>query len=260
MNREKLLAQLVERLLHAYGRDLRSVVLYGSAAGDDFDEKRSDLNVLCVLRDLGVESLQKAEQTANWWRSLGNPAPLLFAPGEIERATDAFPIEFLDIQQQHRVLHGEDPVAGLTIAPAFHRVQVEHEIRAKLLALRQRYLGIHRNKTAVLKLMVDALPSLAALFRHAVIVTDEAGRSEPGGSPRRLSKNEALATKRGALEAAARRFGFDPEPFLAALELREGKRKRRQVDADSTFQGYYAGIARVCEQVDAFVKQKAETK
>ncbi len=242
MDPEKLLSQLVERLERAYGRDLRSVLLFGSGAGNDFDENHSDLNILCLLRDVELDSLEKLEPVANWWRSLGNAAPLLFAEGEMERASDAFPIEFFDIREKHRVLHGDDPTVTITVDRAMHRVQVEHEVRAKLMALRQRYLGIHRDRAAVLRLMVDSLPSFAALFRHVLIL---AGRPVP-------------ENKREVLEAAGRCFGFDPASFLAVLDVREEKRKRSHVDVRPTFEGFYRGITRVCEQVDVLVNQKAE--
>jgi predicted nucleotidyltransferase len=79
MNTEKLLAELVERLLKTYSRDLRSVVLYGSAATGDFHQKHSDLNVLCVVRALDVEKLEKYEPIANWWRGAAGSAPLLLS-------------------------------------------------------------------------------------------------------------------------------------------------------------------------------------
>jgi len=239
MNREKLLAKLVERLQQAYGRSLLSVLLYGSAAtSTDFHQRHSDLNILCVLRELTLEDLERAEPVANWWRAQGNPAPLLLARAELEHSTDVFPVEFLDIHEQHRVLHGEDLVRTVRVDPVFHRVQVEHELRAKLLALRQRYLGIYRDRKAVLKLMVDALPSLTTLFRHALIL---AGWQAVG--------------MREALQGAGQRFGFDPAPFLAILDAREGKRKHRGIDVRSTFQGYCAGLARVSEEVDKLEKR-----
>jgi hypothetical protein len=236
MNTEKLLAQLVERLLEAYGRDLRAAILYGSAATGEFDDRHSDLNVLCVLRGLDVDKLEKSEAIANWWRGRGHPAPLLLSDQELEHASDSFAIEFLDIQQQHRLLHGEDLVSRLSITPGYHRVQVEHELRAKLLALRQRYLGIHRDRKAVVRLMMDALPSFSALFRHALILAGE----QP-----ELRRPEIFAR-------AGTRFGFDPAPFLAVLELRRGQRRPSAVNARATFSAYYNGILRVIEAVDGF--------
>lgn len=236
---EKALAELVERLLKAYSRDLRSVVLFGSAAAGDFHHRFSDLNVLVILKMLDQADLEKAEQIVHWWRALGNPAPLLLAEDELRRSTDAFPIEFLDIRSEHRILHGDDLVAGLTVDPVYHRVQVEHELRAKLVALRQRYVGIYRDKSAVLGLMVDSLPTFSALFRHALVLTGELAPP---------------VTKRLILEHAARRFGFDAAPFLAVLERRENGRKPK-IDVRAAFPGYLAGIQRVSEQVDLLEKK-----
>ena len=54
---------------------------------------------------------------------------------ELERSTDVFTIELLDMQQHHRVLFGEDVVQGLQIPMHLHRVQVEYELREKLILL-----------------------------------------------------------------------------------------------------------------------------
>lgn len=247
MPAEKLLSQLVARLESAFSRDLRSVVLYGSAVAGDFQERRSDLNVLCVLRELRVDHLEKFEQTGNWWRAQGNPAPLLMAEGELSRASDAFPMEFFDIREQHRVLHGEELVAAIGIDPVFHRVQVEHELRSKLLALRQRYAGIYRDHKAVVELLAEALPSVATVMRHALIISGEHFGGPSGERP--------PAQKRAIIEAAAAGFGIDPAPYLAVLEVREGKRKARDLDARSVFEGYYAGLIRVCDGVDSLEKK-----
>ncbi len=243
MDTEKSLSQLVQRLLKTHSRNLLSVVLYGSAAAGDYQHKHSDLNVLCVLRELNVDELEKVEQTAHWWRAQGNPAPLVLSEREVTRSADAFPVEFVDMLERHRVLHGDDPVAALEIDPLYHRVQVEHELRAKLLALRQRYLGIHRDRKAVVHLLVDALPAFATLFRHALML---AGERPP------LRKREVVA-------AAAQRFGFDPAGFVAALDVREAKRRPSSVEARSSFESYYTAVVTVCEAVDR-LDGKAESQ
>ena len=47
---EKQLDDLIEKLKAAFGERIVSVVLYGSAAAGDWQERASDLNILCVLR------------------------------------------------------------------------------------------------------------------------------------------------------------------------------------------------------------------
>src|SRR4051794_7257979 len=48
-NVEGKLSELVQRLQSALGARLVSVILYGSATTGDWQEKTSDLNVLCAL-------------------------------------------------------------------------------------------------------------------------------------------------------------------------------------------------------------------
>ena len=59
MHREKDLTELVERLGKAAGANLSAVVLYGSAANQDFREEHSDLNILCLLQRIDAGELKK---------------------------------------------------------------------------------------------------------------------------------------------------------------------------------------------------------
>ncbi len=234
----------MKRLRAAYGDTLRSVLLYGSAATGEFHQSHSDLNVLCILRHVGVEELEKSHDIAHWWRGRKHPTPLLLAEDELCRATDAFPIEFLDLAEHHRVLYGDDLVAGLEAAPLYHRAQVEHELRAKLLRLRQRYLGIHRDRRAVMQLMADALPSFATLFRHALAAA---------GHPAPARKGEIF-------QAAAEHFQIPSGPFLDILEVRAGRKKPRELDARGTFKEYLSGVARMTAAVDGLlVKERGSS-
>src|SRR6185437_15811706 len=77
-----------------------------------------------------------------WWTGLSYPAPLFFTQSELQAVADVFPIEMFDIKHRHRILHGADPFQDLDVPMALHRVQLEHEIRTKLLLLRQHYLSV----------------------------------------------------------------------------------------------------------------------
>jgi predicted nucleotidyltransferase len=236
---DKELAELVERLRAAFGDVLQSVILYGSAAGGDYIPGRSNLNVLCVLREVGVAELEKSRPVAEWWRKKGQPAPLLLAFEELDRARDAFPIEFLDLIERHRVLFGEDVTQNLVIEPQYHRAQVEHELRAKLLRLRARYAAVAPDAESVIRLMVEAVPNFAALFRHAL----------------RVSGQPAPFAKADLFRACGQHFGFDPRPFLETLEVRRGARKAKSLDARATFTAYLAGVARMTAAVDGLLVQ-----
>jgi predicted nucleotidyltransferase len=231
---EKLLQGLIARLKNAHGDDLVSVVLYGSAATGEFHEKFSDLNVLCVLKSIGVRELEKGTEAVGWWLKQKQPLPLFLSREEVENSHDAFPIEFLDIQKAHRALFGEDVVASIDVKTDQHRRQVEHELRAGVLRLRSRYQEMQQNPKDVARLMLDSLPTFSTLFRHALIL---------GGA-------EAPSKKREIFQAAAGRFSISPEPFLKLLETREGKRKLSDEETKPLFAEYLTEITRMTAAVD----------
>jgi predicted nucleotidyltransferase len=235
---ERKLDDLVKRLQKAYGDRLVSVLLYGSAAAGNHHEGFSDLNVLCVLRQVTSRELGDSAEIFQWWRKLGNPAPLLLSSEEVARSTDCFPIEFHDIKESHRVLAGEDVVADLIVEKTFYRAQVEHDLRAKLLRLRQKAAGVLADKDHLRPLLADSVSTFCVLFRHALLL---------GGV-------EAKVSKREVIEQARQAFGIDAAPFLALLDLRERKIKPRDLDPAPLLEKYMQEIHTVIDFVDRLEK------
>jgi hypothetical protein len=235
---ERVLNQLVDRLKTALGEGLQSVILYGSGASGDHQRKFSDLNILCVLSEVTPKELGQAEPVVRWWRGQGNPAPLLLSPEETRDSTDCFPIEFHDITERRRVLYGPDLAADLTIGTVFYRAQVEHDLRARLLRLRQKAAGVLTDRNLLRMLMADSVSTFCVLFRHALI----------------LSGAESKYGKREVIELARERFGIDPGPFLKLLELREEKIKPRDIDPLGLLADYMKQIQTVIEAVDRLEK------
>lgn len=234
---EQKLEELVERLRQAHSQGLVSVILYGSAAGSDHHEQYSDLNVLCVLTEVSPAGLGASEPVFKWWRAQGNPSPLLLSEEEVQTSTDCFPIEFHDMQEQRRVLFGKDVIASLTIDNTFYRAQIEHELRAKLLRLRQKAAGVLAEKPALLRLMIDSVSNFLVLSRHALLVS---------GIPAGGSKRDITA-KLSAI-------GVDAAPFNELLDLREQKKKPSAVDPESLFASYLKQIEAVVAHVDRLEK------
>ncbi len=231
---ERLLKQLVEKLTKIYGDRLISVILYGSAAVGDHHSRFSDLNVLCVLHDVGLRELEDATSIVRWWREQGNPSPLLLSEQELLRSTDCFPIEFSDIREHRRVLYGADVCADLAIDTCFYRAQVEHDLRAKLLRLRQKAAGVLNDTELLRRLLADSISTFCVLFRHALLLA---------GVP-------ASHTKREVIGMAAAHFGIEPAPFLQLLDLREEKIKPQQVDPVALLAPYLQQIQTLIEAVD----------
>ena len=231
---DKPVQQLVEKLSKTYGDRLVSVVLYGSAAAGDRQPRYSDYNVLCVLTGIGRRELSDGEPIFRWWRELGSPAPLFLTEQELSTSADCFAIEFRDIQRQHVLLTGKDVVSTLAIDDRYYRAQVEHDLRAKLLRLRQKASGMMSDEAQLRRLLLDSVSTFCALFRHALI----------------LQGAEGPMVKREVIARASAQFGFDPIPFQKLLAVREEKLKARELDAVALLDSYLQAIAVVVSAVD----------
>lgn len=232
---DKSLTQLLEKINKAFGPKVVSVVLYGSGADGDFVKNYSDLNVLCVLSQLTASELSNAGGIFRFWREKGNPAPLLMSLEEVQRSTDAFPIEFHDMQANRKILAGQDVIAGLTVSKANYRTQIEHELRSKLLRLRQKAAGVWDDDELLARLMVDSSATFLVLARHALTVA---------GHPVEWRKRQAI-------EEMKTRFGIDSEPFYALMDLREGLSKKLPMAATQVFERYLKQLQILVEKVDA---------
>ena len=231
---EKTINDFVSRLRAAAGANLESVILFGSAVAGDFHPEFSNVNLFCVIRDSSFASLQSLAPAVKWWNAQRQPPPLFMTRDEIERSTDVFTIELLDMQQHHRVLFGEDVVQGLSIPANLHRVQVEYELREKLSLLRRHLLLAFGDDARMWELLTQSVSSFATLFRHALIVL---GRDAPVG-------------KREAVEALSKRIGFDASGILQVLDVRERKSDRKKFNVTDVFSRYLAALEQVADAVD----------
>jgi hypothetical protein len=238
MDMDKVLNQLVERLKKAHGDRLVSVVLYGSAAVGDHHSRFSDFNILCVLSEIEPRELGASEEIFRWWREQGSPSPLLLTEQEVATSTDCFAIEFHDIQRHHRLLYGKDVITSLAVDDSFYRAQVEHDLRAKLLRLRQKASGMLSDGDLLRRLLVDSVSTFCVLFRHALV----------------LHGVEPPSAKRDIVARAKERFGFDPQPFDRLLDIREERIKPREVEPVPLLASYLQGVSTVINAVDRLEK------
>ncbi len=231
---EKLLNELVARTQRAYPASLVSIILYGSAAAGEFDKAYSDLNILCVLSRITPDELAASEDVFRWWREKRNPAPLLMAEDEVSTSTDCFPIEFTDMLDRRRVLHGKDVIDGLVIDRRFYRAQVEYELRSKLIRLRQKAAGLLNDNDLLVNLMADSESTFLVLARHVLAL---AGHGRPG-------------PRHDTVEAVQRHFGVDSAPFETLLAVREGRSKPSSIPAREIFGKYLLGVHALVNAAD----------
>jgi hypothetical protein len=231
------LAQLARDLEQAAGSNLLSVILYGSAASGEFHAEHSDLNLLCLFERLDAEILTRINPVTRRWARKGQTPPLVFQASRLAEAADIFAIELMDIKASHKVLHGSDLVASIEVPMTLHHLQVERELRQNLVRLRQHYLASDGGGKALLGLMTASVSSFAVLFRHAAIAL---------GAP--VSDLEQPLRKREAADRLAAMLGFEARPIHTVLDLREGEKSAREVDAQSLFAEYLTAVTFVVNE------------
>jgi hypothetical protein len=231
---ETKLSELVARLKSAAGDNLKAVVLYGSAATSEYQGKHSDVNTLCVVERAAVADLERMHGVSDWWMKEGNPAPVIFTHDELVRSADVFAIELLDMKHRHRMLFGEDFLEKMDVPLRLHRLQVERELRANWMRLRQAIVASPPKKKVHLDIMLSSVATFCVLFRHALI---GAGESEPH-------------TKREAVDGVAVLSGGDPSGFRSILDFRAGQAREKDLDIEATLHSYSEFVEVVTNEVD----------
>jgi len=226
--------EFVKRAREAAGANIESIILFGSAVAGDYHPGLSNLNLLCILRDSSFSALQALSPAARWWDGKKQPPPLCMSKQELQRSTDVFTIELLDMQQQHRVLFGDDVLKDLHIPMDLHRVQVEYELREKLILLRQHILLASKNESRLWDLLLRSVPSFSTLFRHALVAM---------GDGKQVTRREAVTSLAG-------RVGFDASSILQVLDVRERKADRKSINVIDLATRYLAAVEKVTAVVD----------
>lgn len=235
---EEKLAEFTRRLHEAAGDNLQSVVLYGSAARGDYHEHKSDLNLLCVLHSAKAADLARVARVIHWWSGdLKEPPPQFFTLEELRHSADVFSIELLDIGQNHKVLFGADPVAGLEVPMNLHRIEIEHDLRALLQKLRIHFVHYSENDSQLREVYAKSISGLTVLLRHVLIAFGEDVPADRGSLYRRVEE----------LTAA------DASTFEFGLALREN---HASAEIPRAFGKYLEAIASVIHALDAILPKR----
>lgn len=210
---------------------LRAVVAYGPRVDGHAE---AALSCLVLVDTLALEDLEAcARRTAAWARA-GLATPLLLTSSEFARSLDVFPLEYGEILRSHVPILGNDPFAGLTIAPADLRRACEAQIKSHLLHLREGFLESRGRPDAVADLLAAAAPGFAALLRNVARLA------------RVASTDRAEATRQGAAAA-----GIDPDLVRDVLAL-DSAPGVPTTDAARLFAPYLAAVEQLARAVDAW--------
>ncbi len=236
------LDELVTQLRSAYGAQLSSVVLYGSAAAGEHVPKKSDYNILVLLGRFEPAALGAASAVARAWNDAGNPPPMTMTVEEWRRSSDVFPMEYSDIMERHRMLYGQPPFDGMSIEREPLRLQLEHEVMAKLLQLRQATLMAGGDGKKQAGLIGASISTILVLFRATLRLKGEV----PGAD------SIDVATRVSELG------GFNAVPFTRAIRHHRGEVSIKAAEAGTVLSQYLSGVERLDSYLDTFSTQEGQ--
>lgn len=231
---QDIFVPLTEDYLDAFGRDLVSLMLYGSAAGGSYVKGKSDINLLVVLTPEGMNRLEDAFAPVKKWRKRKVAVPLFLTKEFISSSLDAYPIEFLNMRHHCVLIYGENVLAPLVFKPEDLRLQIERELKSKIILLREGYLESEGSARLVRELIGRSLVALVSIF-NAMLYLKQAVL------PRH---------KKETIEEAGRMFGVDANVFARCFEIKAKEDRLSGKEVVEVFHRYLREVEKVCHMID----------
>ncbi|MBX3334112.1 MAG: hypothetical protein KF876_08310 [Nitrospira sp.] len=162
---QKLLKSYVKDVTKVYGNEIESIILYGSAAREEFLPGLSNLNVLLILSSYDLSVLKQYDGLHKRWSKEQVVVPLFLTRADLESASTAFPLEYQDILDWHRLLWGHDPFVGLKIDTRYLAAEVVQGLRGNVFRLRQRLVEGRSTEEAITILLPLSITTLLPVLR-----------------------------------------------------------------------------------------------
>ena len=173
----RVLDDFVEAAREAFGPDLRSVVLFGSAAEGAL-RPTSDVNVIVVLGAFDRARADRLREPLRVAHAAVRLGAMFLLHDEIQPAAAAFAQKFADVLRRRRVLWGPDPFAGLAVPREAQVARLRQVLLNLTLRLRNLYVSRSLREEQLTRVVADAAGPLRTC---AANLLELEGR--PVGSP-----------------------------------------------------------------------------
>ena len=216
---EAALDLFVTAVRSAFGSDLSSIVLFGSAAEGRL-RPTSDVNVIVVLSVFDAAKAAAMREPFTAVRAAVKLRPMYLLRSEVSEAAEAFAQKFADVRRRRRVLFGEDPFAALAVSRPAEIFRLRQVLLNLTLRLRAAYVAAVRTDD---QLALTVAEMAGPLRSCAATLLELEGH--PAHSPKEALDQIATSLLPDAEDvlskvSAARATGALPPDTAAALLLR----------------------------------------
>jgi hypothetical protein len=191
---------------------------------------------LALVTSLDLADLGACAARVRRWQQSGAATPVVLTRREFARSLDAFPVEFGEIITHHETLHGDDPFAGLTVAPRDLRRACESQIRSLLLHIREDYMEAAGSHRAVAAVVLDSAAEFRALLNLVARLDGQTG------------------DQRHLAQWAQERLGLDAKVVSDVLHI-ANELDRSGIDAARLFPQYLAVTEQLARHIDEWPDQ-----
>jgi hypothetical protein len=200
-------AQLVKELA---GANAKALTLFGAIVAGSFNTDRHTARSVLVVNRVDLSMLRSLAQHGMQLGKAKIAAPLIMTPAYIKASLDTFPLELIEIHQQHLTIFGEDHFEDLSFEDVHIRLQCERELKVVLIGLRQGLLAAVGREKFIGALEVDVAEGLTRTLRGLLWLK---GQKDGKPAAEVLTEVERIAERklagvRTALDPAAR-HGWD---------------------------------------------------
>lgn len=236
---QKLLHTYVKDVKALFGEQLEGVLLYGSAVRGEFLLGRSNLNMLLLVSLYDQALLKGYSAIHRRWSKEQIVVPLFLTEEELRSSASVFPLEYLEIQEQHRVLGGRDPFVAFRIDTAQLTAEVRQGLRASLFRLRQRYVEGNATDEAALILMPLSITSLLPLLRGI----------------QRIERRPVVYQSDVVIKDVAEHLGLDLQGMQDALLLKRGQISPGPKEIPRMFERYLQAVTALTNKTAGLVRE-----
>jgi len=222
-------------LTDCFGKELKSVILYGSAAKDTFIKGVSDVNILVLTESPRPEAILQLGKKGSRIIRAQRLSLHFLTENEFMNSSDVFPMEYYDIKADHILLWGDDPVDRLNLTPENLRHQVEERLRGSINSLRQALLASRGNNKLLSEVLLQWYGTQTALFR---------------GILRLLNHTEIPGQARLLIQTVAEAFKIDPAGMDELTVLREQKKSENAAVIAVTVLGFLTSLTREIDSME----------
>ncbi len=147
------------------GDKAKALTIFGAAAAGSFDPSLHTVRNVLVLEKVDLDVLRRLAEHGPKLGKARISAPLIMTPDYIQASLDTFPLELIEVQQNHLTLFGDDYFANLAFEESHVRLQCERELKAILIGLRQGLLAAAGRDKVLAELETNVADSLARTLR-----------------------------------------------------------------------------------------------